>query len=200
LNDKLEAGRTLESLRRKNLEGKRTFIEELKKQKTPKSISLLLEILCDESWYLRELSIGALVDSGSMSLEPLRGVFASGLWYTRAAAARALGLLGDEPSADGILSLLDESNRTVRQAAVEAVQSLARTAGPGSLCRSLAKTGVDRRQSRLHALRLADPDLADRLEAGAGEIEAARHSTPPVLVSPAERAEADDGGVKTGPS
>ena len=90
MEDKLETGRTLEALHRKNLEGKRLFIEELRRQKTTKSVSLLLEILCDESWFLRELAIGALVESGELAISPLRDVLVSGLWYTRAAAARAL--------------------------------------------------------------------------------------------------------------
>jgi HEAT repeat protein len=164
VDDKLESGRTLEALRRKNLEGKRLFIEELRRQKTTKSVSLLLEILCDESWFLRELAIGALVESGGLAIEPLRRVLKSGLWYTRAAAARALGRSGDGPSASDILVLLDEPNRTVREAAVDAVQALAANAGTEALSAALADSARERRMNRLSLIGHVAPDLASRLE------------------------------------
>lgn len=83
---------TLDALRRKNLEGKKNFVEELRRQKTPQALSLLLEILCDESWYLRELAIGALAEMGATAVPPLRRLLATGLWYTRAASrARSAG-------------------------------------------------------------------------------------------------------------
>ena len=98
MDERLETGRTLDALRRKNLEGKKNFVEELRRQKTPQALSLLLEILCDESWYLRELAIGALAEMGATAVPPLRRLLATGLWYTRAASARALGRLGDGAS------------------------------------------------------------------------------------------------------
>jgi HEAT repeat protein len=167
VEDKLESGRTLEALRRKNLEGKRLFIEELRRQKTTRAVSLLLEILCDESWYLRELAIGALVETGQPAIEPLRKCLNEGLWYTRAAAARALGRLGDGKSAGEILALLEESNRTVREAAVDAIQKLVATAGTDSLCAALAESPRERRSARISFIGHVAPDLASRLDGGA---------------------------------
>ncbi|TPW11637.1 MAG: hypothetical protein FD129_1616 [bacterium] len=136
VDDRIESGRAIEALRRKNLEGKKTFIEELR-QSDPKSISLLLEILCDESWYLRELALKSLVDIGEPARLPLRGILSSGLWYTRAAAVRALGRMGDAASAPPILDMLEDSNRTARDAGLEAMRSLAAAGQIGSLGRAL---------------------------------------------------------------
>jgi HEAT repeat protein len=185
VDDKLETGRTLEALRKKNLEGKKTFIEELKRQKTPKSISLLLEIMCDESWYLRELAILALAEAGSLATEPLRRILASGLWYTRSAAARALGRMGDEESAGPFLALLEESNRTVRESAVAAIQALVAQAGINGLCDALAALPPDRRSARLRILAAYSPELAARIEGGVEQAVTRRFLKPP--------AQAEDG-------
>jgi len=196
MSDRLEAGRTLEALRRKNLEGKKAFIEELKLQRTPKSVSLLLEILCDESWYLRELAIAAIAESGEIAVPPLRNILDSGLWYTRAAAGRALGLLGDGASAGGILSLLDEPNRTVREAAVAAIQTLAERGGTDALCRSLHEASYERAAGRLSVLRRIDPDLSDRLEQG---LDILRKTPSPETNAP-RASDDDEGGGTAEPS
>ncbi len=196
MSDRLEAGRTLEALRRKNLEGKKLFIEELRDQKTPKSVSLLLEILCDESWYLRDLAIGALVESGEIARGPLRNVFRSGLWYTRAAAGIALGRLGDKPSAPGILALLDEPNRTVREAAAKAALRLSENGGSEALVRALAELSYDRAAERLSTLRRIHPDLADALET---RLEDMRKSPSPDAGSPRASADHEGGGPAGSP-
>ena len=177
MDDKLESGRTIEALRKKNLEGKKTFIDELRRQKSPKSVALLLEILCDESWYLRELAIAGLVEAGDLATGPLRHVLASGLWYTRAAAARALGRMGCAAASSEILNLLDESNRTVREAAVDAVQAMSNAGALESLCVALAQESRELRAARLLPIAAAAPDLAARLESGADAAAAARFST-----------------------
>lgn len=179
VDDRLESGRTLEALRKKNLEGKRMFIEELRRQKTPKAVSLLLEILCDESWYLRELAIGALVEAGPMAEAPLHRVLAGGLWYTRSAAARALGRLGYAPASADILKLLDESNRTVRESAVEAVKALAAAGRITTLCEALADVPRDVRSTRVNQIGQTAPDLASRLDSGVDALQAARIAVPP---------------------
>lgn len=179
VDDRLESGRTLEALRKKNLEGKKMFIEELRKQKTPKAVSLLLEILCDESWYLRELAIGALVEAGAPAAAPLHKVLTGGLWYTRAAAARALGLLGYAPASADVLKLLDEPNRTVREAAVVAIKSLVETGCAASLCEALAAVPRELRSARLNLISQEAPDLAASLDSGVEELQAARLAIPP---------------------
>lgn len=159
MNDRLEIGGTLEALRRKNLEGKKTFVEELRRQKTPQAISLLLEILCDESWYLRDLAIGALVEVGPTVVDPLRRLLATGLWYTRAAAARALARLGDAGSAPIFLALLEESNLSVRDAGVAALRELVAAGKPGAIREALAALPNEPRQARTALIHQLAPEL-----------------------------------------
>lgn len=165
MDERIESGRAIEALRRKNLEGKRAFIEELRRHQDAKSISLLLEILCDESWFLRELAIKALVEMGEPARMPLRGILTSGLWYTRAAAVRALGAMGDAATAPHILVMLEDSNRTARDAAVVALKSLVAAGQTAALGRALAATPPERRGERLALLDRIDPDLARNVEA-----------------------------------
>ena len=178
VDDRLESGRTLEALRKKNLEGKKMFIEELRKQKTPKAVSLLLEILCDESWYLRELAIGALVEAGTPAEAPLHKVLTGGLWYTRAAAARALGRLGYAPAAPDVLKLLDEPNRTVRESAVDAIKALMAAGCTAPVCEALAGAPREVRSARLSLISQGAPEMATQLEAGVESLQAARLAIP----------------------
>lgn len=164
MDERLEAGRTLEALRRKNLEGKKTFIEELRRQKNPKSVSLLLEILCDESWYLRDLAFKALVESGALAVEPLRGVLASGLWYTRAAAARALGELGDGRSAGDMLGMLTDANHTVRDAGLQSLKALASRGQAVAIARAIDALPPESRGPCQSLLQQRSPDLAQLVE------------------------------------
>ncbi|MDZ4805653.1 MAG: hypothetical protein SGI90_12400 [Candidatus Eisenbacteria bacterium] len=164
MDDRIESGRAIEALRRKNLEGKRAFIEDLR-QTDPKSISLLLEILCDESWFLRELALKSLVDIGEPARLPLRAILSSGLWYTRAAAVRALGRMGDAVSAPHILDMLEDSNRTARDAGLEAMRSLAAAGQTAALGRALAAMAPELRGARLALIERVDPDLARGVEA-----------------------------------
>jgi hypothetical protein len=168
VDEKIESGRALEALRRKNLEGKKTFIDELKRLQDPRSVSLLLEILCDESWYLRDLALKALVEIDGPAREPLRRILSGGLWYTRAAAARALGRMGDAASARDLLDLLDDSNRTVREAGVEAILAMAAAGQVSALGRAIAQMPPERRYPRQSQLERIDPDLAKAVEAAAG--------------------------------
>lgn len=168
MDERLETGRTLDALRRKNLEGKKTFVEELRRQKTPQALSLLLEILCDESWYLRELAIDALAEMGSTAVPPVRRLLATGLWYTRAAAARALGRLGDGASAGTILLLVTDPNVAVHDAAVRALREMAAAGGGAAIRDALAALPAEKRTPRLEVLSQAAPELARAAgEAGA---------------------------------
>jgi hypothetical protein len=165
VDDRIESGRAIEALRRKNLDGKRTFIDELKRQHDAKAISLLLEILCDESPYLRELATKALVEMGEPARAPLRGVLTTGLWYTRAAAVRALGAMGDAATAPHVLAMLEDSNRTARDAAVVALKSLVAAGQTAALGRALAATAPERRGEVLGLIDRVDPDIARGVEA-----------------------------------
>jgi HEAT repeat protein len=114
----------LDSLKRRNLEGKRALIADLRRRQTEKSVELLVDLLEDESWYLRELAVEALADAGEAAIPRIYAILESGLWYSRAAAARAIGRIGHVESLGKLVEMLDEANSTVRDAALASVADM----------------------------------------------------------------------------
>ncbi|HEY6572338.1 MAG TPA: HEAT repeat domain-containing protein [Candidatus Eisenbacteria bacterium] len=120
------ADRLWEELRQRDPEAKRAWIERLARDGTPDSIDLLLAALEQESWFLRDSATRSLATMGEEVVEPLIDYLQSGLWYTRAAAATALGAIGLPIAAEPLAALLRDANRTVRDAARDALLLLAR--------------------------------------------------------------------------
>lgn len=116
----------LEALKRRNLEGKRALIADLRRRQTEKAVEILLDVLQDDSWYLRELAVDALGDAGEKAVPGLRTLLDSGLWYSRAAAARALGKIGHVPSIPRLVALLDDPNQTVQGASLASMADFVR--------------------------------------------------------------------------
>jgi len=126
--ERLPAGRMLDLIRSKSYEGRRAIIAELQREKSARSVGLLIEILNDESWSLRELAMGALADCEELAAPQLLVLLDRGLWYTRAAAARTLGLMAHGPAIPKLLRMVDDANRTI---ADEAARALLRIASGG---------------------------------------------------------------------
>jgi len=116
----------LDALKHRNLEGKRTLIADLRRRQTDKAIEILIDVLQDDSWYLRELAVEALGESGEKAVPRLLELLRSGLWYTRAAAARTLGKIGHLPSIPELVALLDDSNHTVQGASLASLADFVR--------------------------------------------------------------------------
>src|SRR6187399_1716763 len=108
--------RTLDALNARGLAGKRDYVRSLEQRRDPEAMSLLVECLCDESWYLRELAENALLRLGDRAGETLAPLLAQGLWFSRASSARVLGRLGYAPAVPVLLHLLEDANGTVAQA------------------------------------------------------------------------------------
>ena len=160
-DDELDGGRILERLRLKNLAGKKNLIEDLKNRKSQRSVSLLVEMLQDESWYLREQAVKALTDAGDEARGPVLELLRNGLWFARASAARVLGKIGDGGDADSLIDCLMDSNMTVQGAAASALIDIARSASVADIASPLAARSQDVKDKAISCIRLLDADVAD---------------------------------------
>jgi HEAT repeat protein len=160
-DDELNGAKILEKFRLKNLAGKKNLIEDLKKRKSPRSISLLVEMLQDESWYLREQAVQALSDAGDEAKEPVLEVLENGLWYARAASAKVLGKIGGVEAVVKLTDCLLDSNMTVQGAAAAALVDIARSSSVENLASPLASSSHDVKQKAVACLSLLDKEIAD---------------------------------------
>jgi HEAT repeat protein len=153
-----QPGRMLDLIRSKSFEGRKALVDELRREPTPRSVAMLIEMLNDESWSLRELAVSALATTPEkLSGPPLMDVVVNGLWYSRAAAARALGRLGYLDALPRLLSLLGESNRTITDDAVRALIDMARRGRAVAVARGIVSLDRDA-EAALVLLERLDPD------------------------------------------
>ena len=88
---------------------------------------ILLKILEDGSWCLREKSACELAKMGSKVVPRLMKLCHKGYWFTRAAACLSLGEIGDIRAAESIIPLfMSNDNPTVVKEAKTALIKLAR--------------------------------------------------------------------------
>ena len=144
----------LEALKRRNLEGKKALIADLRRRKTDKAIDILLDVLQDDSWYLRELAVDALGEAGTAAVPRLTELLDSGLWYTRAAAARTLGKIGHVPTVPMLVKLLGDPNQTVQGASLASLADFVRKGRALDVARGFWAEGP-RRSEELKRLLLA---------------------------------------------
>jgi HEAT repeat protein len=137
-------GKILEAIRRGDLREKRTLIESLSHQPTDRALQILSEILEGESWYLRDLAGKAMARMGAIAVPRLRQLSASGLWYTRASAARALGRVGHEESLPLLVALLADANLTVQGASLASISDLVRAGAARDVARLFWNEGARR--------------------------------------------------------
>ncbi|MEK7348108.1 MAG: HEAT repeat domain-containing protein [Candidatus Eisenbacteria bacterium] len=181
------ADRLWEELRQRDPEAKRAWIERLARDGSPESIDLLLAALEQESWFLRDSATHALASMGEEVVEPLIDYLQSGLWYTRAAAAKALGAIGLPISAEPLVALLRDANRTVRDAARDALLQLARQElAAHAVATAFASLPERGQRFALDGLNERDPEvaegiarlMADPARRAAAEAAAGSHQLP----------------------
>jgi hypothetical protein len=154
----------LEVLNARGLTAKREYVRGLEQRRDPEALSLLVECLCDESWFLRELAEEAFLRMGPEHAPVMVPLLDQGLWFTRTSAARVLGRLGVRPAVPGLLRLAEDSNSTVRSAALDALIALAHARGTVRLAHALHRMTPESRQHRLDDVARRDRPVADRLE------------------------------------
>jgi HEAT repeat protein len=162
--EELDGPRMLERLRLKNLSGKKNLIEDLKKRKSQRSVSLLVEMLQDESWYLREQAVKALCEAGEEAKEPLLKLVDEGLWYTRAAAAKVLGKIGGREATEKLIDCLMDSNMTVQGAAATALIDIAKSTSVEDLAAAMSSRSADVKGKAVSCIRLLDREVAQGVE------------------------------------
>jgi HEAT repeat protein len=155
--------RTYDALNTRNLAAKREYVRGLEQRRDPEAISLLVECLCDESWFLRQLAEQAFLRLGAEGAPVLLPLLEQGLWFTRSSAAGILGRLGYSPAVPGLLRLSEDGNRLVAESAREALLEIGRSSGAVRIAHVLHRTPPDVRRRRLEEIAARDAALAERV-------------------------------------
>jgi HEAT repeat protein len=156
--------KSLDALNARGLAGKREYVRGLEQRRDEEALSLLVECLCDESWYLRQLAEDALMRMGERCSPVLLPLLDQGLWYTRSSAARVLGRFGRRDAVPDLLRLAEDANADVREAAREALVMIGRHGGAVALARALTGLTPDARRRRFDDLVSRDRTVGERIE------------------------------------
>ena len=183
-----DVARLWEELRHRDPEEKLGWITQIAQNPTEESIEVLLDVLQQESWFLRDQASRVLASMGEMVLEPLVHYLGSGLWYTRASAVSALGRMGNPRAAAPLVGMLNDPNRTVRDAVWDALVALCRN----ELAQPDLAAAFDGLPEK--ARRFALDGLVERDAEAAGQV--MRHMqdvvTAPAIEAPVESTEASE--------
>ncbi len=202
-DDKYGPGRTLDAMNARGLAGKRDYVRSLEQRRDEEALSLLVECLSDESWYLRDLAEHALLRMGERGGEALLSIVEQGLWFTRASAARVVGRLGYGPAVPGLLRLCADSNASVVQAARAALVDLGHRGGSVRIAWELFRMTPEARRDMLARLGAADAPLHERLERMLKNDEIMTRDDPTGLRDDSDEVRASEEGVEwevlTGP-
>jgi HEAT repeat protein len=162
-DEKHPAARAFDALSARSLAGKREYVRSLEERPDEEKLSLLVECLCDESWYMRELGEEAVERCGEKAVPALIGLLGQGLWYTRTSAARVLGRLGSLAAIQPLLALARDDNQTVADAARDALMAIARRGGSAALARAVYALAPERRRQHLSEFSASDRPVGERL-------------------------------------
>lgn len=202
-DDNYGPGRTFDAMNARGLAGKRDYVRSLEQRRDVEAMSLLVECLCDESWYLRELAESALLRLGDHAAETLLPLLEQGLWFSRASSARVLGRLGARPAAAGLLRLCEDANSTVVQAAYAGLHELAHRGGSVRIGWELHRLSPETRKARLDYIGKLDRPLLERLERMLRNDELMTNEDPDDLRDDSDLVRASEEGVEwevlTGP-
>lgn len=155
--------RPFDALNTRGLIAKREYVLGLEQRADAEALSLLVECLCDESWYLRELAENAFMRLGAEHAGVLLPLLEEGLWYTRTSVCRVLGRLGERRAVPALLRLCRDKNETVVDEALAALVAIGRQKGAFRLAHALHGLPPDVRQERWNGIAGRDRALADRL-------------------------------------
>jgi len=164
-------GKPIDVLNARGLVGKREYVRGLEQRRDEEALSLLVECLCDESSYLRELAEDALMRIGERASTVLLPLLEQGLWFTRSSAARVLGRFGRRDAVPGLLALSADGNASVGEAARDALVLIGRHGGAVAIARALHRLPAAQRRLRFDEIALRDRPLGERIDRLAGQAE-----------------------------
>lgn len=164
MNEDKHSQKPFDALNARSLAAKREYVRSLEQRKDSEALSLLVECLCDESWYLRELAEQSFLRLGATAAGELLPLLEQGLWFTRTSAAGILGRLGYGPAVPGLLRLTEDANRTVAEAARNALVQIGRQAGAVRIAHALHRLTPETRRKRLEELAARERELTQRVE------------------------------------
>lgn len=163
-DDKYAQAKPFDTLNSRGLLGKREYVLSLEQRCDEEALSLLVECLCDESWYLRDQAEEALARIGPGAASVLLPLLEQGLWFTRTSSARVLGRFGHRPAVPGLLRLADDANETVALAARDALVAIGRAGGSIRIAQALHGLPPDQRRLRFDEIAARDRHLGERVE------------------------------------
>jgi HEAT repeat protein len=127
-------------------------------------VDVLLDVLKQESWYLRDQAARALATIGEPVVDRLIEMLEVGLWYTRSSAAAALGRMGLPVAAPPLVDLLRDPNRTVRDSARDAlVQICGNEVGAFAVASSVKDLAERAQRFVMDGIATRDPAVAERI-------------------------------------
>jgi len=159
-DDSFAQSRAFDAMNPRGLAAKREYVRGLEQRRDPESLSLLVECLCDESGYLRDLAEQAFVRLGPEAAPVVAPLLEQGLWFTRTTAASILGRFGYRPAVPALMRLADDKNRTVGDAAGASLVAIGRGGGAFRIAHVLHRMAPDARRRRLQDLARRDGTLA----------------------------------------
>ena len=101
----------LQLMQTSNLKKKLRMIDRFNGINERDTISILLKVLEDKSWALREKAAYKLIEYGNRVIPRLERLLDRGYWYTRAAACLVLGEIGNPRSGKAMLYRLCPTRR-----------------------------------------------------------------------------------------
>ena len=162
--DRAGQGRTFDAMSARGLAGKRDYVRSLEQRRDEEAVSLLVECLCDESSYLRELAETALLKLGDRTGGTLVPLLEQGLWFSRSSAARVLGQLGYRPAVPVLLRLMDDTVESVVRDVILSLAVLGHRGGSVRIAWELHRMEPEERRDRLARIALHDRPLRERLD------------------------------------
>jgi len=163
-DDKFAQSRAFDAMNPRGLAAKREYVRGLEQRRDPESLSLLVECLCDESSYLRDLAEKAFLRLGPDVAPVLLPLLEQGLWFTRTSAAAILGRFAFRPAVPTLMRLAEDKNRTVGEGACESLVAIGRAGGAFRIAHVLHRMAPDARRRRLQELARRDGVLAAGVE------------------------------------
>jgi HEAT repeat protein len=191
------AGRVSDATSSRGLAGKRDYVRSLEQRRDEAALGLLVECLCDESGYLRELAESALLKIGERAGPVLLPLLGQGLWFSRSSAARVLGQMGYGPSAGPLLKLTGDSVETVVREAYVALTALGQRGGSTRVAWELHRLAPEQRHERMARLQLTDRDYAEHLQRLLRAGDLMSRSDPETLRDDSPRVRESEHGIRS---